>query len=72
LWNRALAERFGDSPLLRILSIHLVPHAMSASPASGFWLAALRHVASGAAALAQGFVAGIGQTAAALLSKEDR
>ena len=72
LWNRALAERFGNSPSLRILSIHLVPHAMSASPASGFWLAALRHVASGAAALAQGFVAGIGQTAAALLSRRDR
>jgi AcrR family transcriptional regulator len=69
LWNRALAERFGDSPARRILSIHLVPHAVSASLAYGFWLAALRHDASGAAAIAQGFVAGIGQTAAALLSK---
>jgi AcrR family transcriptional regulator len=69
LWNRALAERFGDSPSRRILSIHLVPHAVSASLAYGFWLAALRHDASGAAAIAQGFVAGIGQTAAALLSK---
>jgi AcrR family transcriptional regulator len=69
LWNRVLAERFGDSPSRRILSIHLVPHAVSASLAYGFWLAALRHDASGAAAIAQGFVAGIGQTAAALLSK---
>ncbi|HEY3825156.1 MAG TPA: TetR/AcrR family transcriptional regulator [Bryobacteraceae bacterium] len=69
LWNRALAERFGDSPSRRILSIHLVPHAVSASLAYGFWLAALRHDASGAAAIAQGFVTGIGQTAAVLLSK---
>jgi len=69
LWNRTLAERFGDSPSRRILSIHLVPHAVSASLAYGFWLAALRHDESGAAAIAQGFVTGIGQTAAVLLSK---
>ena len=72
LWNRALAERFGSSPSRRILSIHLVPHAVSASLAYGFWLAALRHDTSHAAAIAQGFVAGIGQTAAALVSKGDR
>jgi hypothetical protein len=71
VWNRALVQRFGDSPSLRILSIHLVPYAVSASLAYGFWLAALRHDASGAAAIAQGFVAGIGQTAAALVSKGD-
>ena len=69
MWNRALAERFGDSPSRRILSIHLVPHAVSASLAYGFWLAALRHDECSAAAIAQGFVAGIGQTAAALVSK---
>jgi len=72
VWNRALAERFGDSPSHRILSIHLIPHAVRASLAYGFWLAALRHDASGAAAMAEGFVAGIGQTAAALLSKRGR
>jgi AcrR family transcriptional regulator len=71
MWNRALTQRFGNSPSLRILSIHLVPYAVSASLAYGFWLAALRHDASGAAAIAQGFVAGIGQTAAALVSKGD-
>jgi AcrR family transcriptional regulator len=69
MWNRALAQRFGDSPALRILSIHLVPYAVSASLAYGFWLATLRHDAAGAAAIAQGFVAGIGQTAAVLISK---
>ena len=71
LWNRTLA-RFGDSLSRRILSIHLVPHGVSATLAYGFWLAALRHDESGAAAIAQGFVAGIGQTAAALVSREDR
>jgi AcrR family transcriptional regulator len=68
VWNRALAERFGDSPSRRILSIQLVPYAVSACLAYGFWLAALRHDAAGAAAMAQGFVAGLGQTASALLS----
>ena len=68
VWNRALAERFGDSHSRRVLSIQLVPYAVSACLAYGFWLAALRHDAGGAAAMAQGFVAGIGQTASALLS----
>jgi AcrR family transcriptional regulator len=68
LWNQALSERFGNSPSRRILSIQLVPYAVSACLAYGFWLAALRHDAGGAAAMAQGFVAGIGQTASALLS----
>jgi hypothetical protein len=72
VWNRALAERFGDSPSRRILSVRLVPYAVSASLAYGFWLAALRHDTAGATAMAQGFVAGIGQTASALLSGRAR
>jgi AcrR family transcriptional regulator len=68
VWNRVIAERFGDSHSRRILSIQLVPYAVSSCLAFGFWLAALRHDPGGAAALAQGFVAGIGQTASALLS----
>jgi AcrR family transcriptional regulator len=68
LWNRTLAERFADSPSRRILSIQLVPYAVSACLAYGFWLAALRHDAGSAAAMAQGFVAGIAQTASALVS----
>jgi AcrR family transcriptional regulator len=71
MWNRSLAQRFGESPVLRMLTIHLIPYAVSASLAYGFWLAALRHDASGAAAIARGFVAGMGQTAAALVSKGD-
>jgi AcrR family transcriptional regulator len=72
VWNRALAAGFGNSPSRRILSVQLVPHAVSASLAYGFWLAALRHDEGGAAALAQGFVAGIGQTASALVSGQGR
>ena len=68
VWNRALAERFGDSPSRRILSVQLVPYAVSTSLAYGFWLATLRHDTAGAAAIAQVFVAGIGKTASALLS----
>jgi len=68
VWNRTLAERFGDSHSHRILSIQLVPYAVRACLAYGFWLAALRHDAGGAAAMAQGFVAGIRETASALLS----
>lgn len=68
VWNRALAERFEDSHSRRILSIQLVPYAVRACLAYGFWLAALRHDSAGAAAMAQGFVAGIGQTVSALLS----
>jgi AcrR family transcriptional regulator len=72
VWNRALAERFADSPGHRILSVQLVPYAVSACLAYGFWLAALRHDTGSAAAMAQGFVAGIGQTASALLSGRAR
>jgi AcrR family transcriptional regulator len=72
VWNRVLAQRFGDSPSRRILSIQLVPYAVSACLAYGFWLAALRHDAGAAAAMAQGFVAGIGQAASALVSGRAR
>jgi hypothetical protein len=72
VWNWVLAEHFGDSPSRRMLSIQLVPYAVSACLAYGFWLASLRHDTAGAAAMAQGFVAGIGQTASALLSGQAR
>ena len=68
VWNRALVERVPESRSRRILSIHLVPYAVSACIAYGFWLATLRHDAHSAAALAQGFAAGIAQAASALLS----
>ncbi len=70
VWNRQFTERFPDSRSRRILSIHLVPYAVSACLAYGFWLATLRHDAGSAAALAKGFAAGIAQAAATLLSQQ--
>jgi AcrR family transcriptional regulator len=70
VWNRAFTERFPDSRSRRVLSVHLVPYAVSGCLAYGFWLATLRHTTKSAAALAQGFAAGIGQAASALLSEQ--
>jgi AcrR family transcriptional regulator len=72
LWNRAFAENFRDSPSRRSLAVNLVPHAVSACLAYGLWLATLRHDSNSAAALAQGFVAGLAQTASALLSEQSQ
>ncbi len=72
LWNRAFAENFPNSPSRRTLSVDLIPYAVSACLAYGLWLATLRHTAKSAAALAQGFVAGLVQTASALLSEQSR
>jgi hypothetical protein len=68
IWNRAFTERFPDSRSCRVLSVHLVPYAISSCLAYGFWLATLHHKGDGVAALAQGFAAGMAQTASALLS----
>jgi hypothetical protein len=70
VWNREFVERFPDSRSRRILSVRLVPYAVSACLAYGFWLATLRHDTESAAALAQGFAAGIGQAASGLLSEQ--
>jgi len=70
LWIREFAERSPDSRSRRILSVHLVPYAVNACLAYGFWLATLRHDAESAAGLAQGFAAGIAQAASALLSEQ--
>ncbi len=70
LWIREFAKRFPDSRSRRILSVHLVPYAVNACLAYGFWLATLRHDAESAAGLAQGFAAGIAQAASALLSEQ--
>jgi AcrR family transcriptional regulator len=71
LWNRAFAESFGNSRSCRVFSVDLLPYAVIACLAYGFWLATLRQDSEGAAALAQGFVAGIVQTASALLSEQN-
>src|SRR5580704_6256624 len=71
LWHREFAERFPDSRARRILSVHLVPYAVRACLAYGFWLAALRHDAKSTAALAHGFAAGVARAASALLSENN-
>jgi AcrR family transcriptional regulator len=69
VWDRALAERIPDPDSRRILSVHLVPYAVSSCLAYGFWLATLRHDAESAAGLAQGFATGIAQAASTLLAE---
>ena len=69
VWNREFAERFPDSRSCRMLSVNLVPYAVHACLAYGFWLATLRHDGDSAAELAQGFAAGVAQAASALLSQ---
>jgi AcrR family transcriptional regulator len=67
IWNRAFTERFPDSRSRRVLSVHLVPYAVGACLAYGFWLGTLHHNAESAAALAEGFATGIAHAASALL-----
>jgi AcrR family transcriptional regulator len=67
IWNRAITEHFRDSRPRRVLSVHLVPYAISSCLAYGFWLATLHHNGDSAAALAQEFGARMARTAAALL-----
>jgi AcrR family transcriptional regulator len=43
VWDRALAECILDPRSRRILSVHLVPYAVSSCLAYGFWIATLRH-----------------------------
>jgi AcrR family transcriptional regulator len=71
VWNREFAERFPDSRSRRVLSVQLVPYAVRACLAYGFWLATLRHDAKSTAALAHGFAAGVARAASALLSENN-
>lgn len=71
-WQCELALHFPDSRSRVILSIHLVPYAVNACLAYGFWLATLRHTSESATALAQQFAAGVAQAASALLSGQSK
>ncbi len=71
-WERELARRFPDSRSRAILSIHLVPHAITGCLAYGFWLAMLRQTPESAAALAGQFATGVAQAASALLSRQSK
>ena len=58
LWNAETGTRFGDSLVRSGLAVHLVPYAVHACMAFGFWLAALRHKPATAQAHARQYAGG--------------
>lgn len=62
-WESALASRCARPESVAVLRMHLIPYAIQASVAYGFWLAALRHTAESAASVIREFAAGIGRAA---------
>ena len=62
-WERAPASRCTRSEHVAVLRMHLVPYAIQACVAYGFWLAALRHTAESAASVIREFAVGIGRAA---------
>jgi len=67
-WERELVQRTQNLRSQSILAIRLVPHAVNACLAYGFWLATLRHTPRSAAPLARQFASGVAQVASVLLS----
>jgi AcrR family transcriptional regulator len=63
MWEREMAERFPDSPVRTRLAVEVVPYAVNACMAFGFWLAVLRHTRSTAMASAEQYAASFGQVA---------
>jgi AcrR family transcriptional regulator len=59
LWVTEIETRFAASPFRTRLAVHLVPYAVHACMAFGFWLAALHHKPATAQANAQQFVGGV-------------
>ncbi len=68
LWDRELARRFPASRSRVFLSMDVVPYAVNACLAYGFWLATLRHTAETAGPLARHFALGIAQAASTILN----
>jgi AcrR family transcriptional regulator len=67
LWVTEIGARFADSPLRTRLAVHLVPYAVHACMAFGFWLATLHHKPATAQAHARQYAAGIVDAARAAL-----
>ena len=68
LWNDETGERFGDSLVRSRLAVHLVPYAVHACMAFGFWLTALKHKPATAQAHARQYAGGIVDAARAVLN----
>jgi len=67
LWNAETGKRFGDSRVRSRLAVHLVPYAVHACMAFGFWLTTLRHKPATAQAHARQYAGGIVDAARAVL-----
>jgi len=67
LWVTEIGTRFADSPLRTRLAVHLVPYAVHACMAFGFWLATLHHKPATAQAHARQYASGIVDVARAAL-----
>jgi AcrR family transcriptional regulator len=64
LWERRLAECIADLRSRALISMRVVPYAVQACIAYGFWLAALRHSPATAGPLGRQFAEGIALAAA--------
>jgi AcrR family transcriptional regulator len=62
-WERTLASHCKNPESVAVLRMHLLPYAIQACVAYGFWLAALRHTADSSASVIRQFAAGIGRAA---------
>ena len=67
IWMRRMTDRFPDGGQVAIIEMHLLPYAIQACLAYGFWLAALRHNALSAAPVTHEFAVGIARLASTLI-----
>jgi AcrR family transcriptional regulator len=70
MWERKLAECNPRSELVPVLRGRLLPYAIQACLAYGFWLTTLRHTPESAAPVARAFAAGIARLASTLVRSE--
>lgn len=68
LWNAETGTRFVDSSVRSRLAVHLVPYAVHACMAFGFWLATLRHKTATAQAHARQYAGAVVKVARAVLN----
>ena len=67
LWDGEIGTRFADSQVRSRLAVHLIPYAVHACMAFGFWLTALRHKPATAQAHARQYANGIVDAARTVL-----
>ena len=68
MWDSEICRRFADSPVRTRLAVHLLPYAVHACMAFGFWLAALRHQPATAGAHARQYAEGLANAARAVVT----